>query len=634
MIASRVALAIALVIAPALVLVPGPAPAAARAADADPDPVERACAEMAPLDLDSDGVREVESLAPLGPTVGRDGAPLVLVLVEARLLEPVEGGSGGPPDLLPALRRHVADLALEGFRARLVAARVYAGPRHQDGRTVLALRRFFQRVRALDARLGGAVLVGSFPEAFLVRTYNWRKHGGLVLHQGTPREKRFENVPFLATIPEPVAMTCDLVISDLDGEWERLYVEARQRIPWVIGVYPGGVPARGGTCADFERGARVFEDYFHVNDGRHEVREVLGPDDRVVALDIEVNDEFENRECAPADLARPNPMAIPDIVVSRINARGVALRPRAGVRGVSGEGLLDASGRPQAVRFADEKAVPHWMSVWEPDPALERRLLVEYLDRNHRYRRGDFAAQFKPAAIGHGLGRGFGAARGAAPSWSDFAEPGLDGGDHATVLDVVSWLKRPAAFRDLRAHTDFFGAAFGAADVAALTAACGGTPWSWVREGDRLIPSLAPSRGKLDFPILKTLYENRVLPEGGAFYYHTGCDSISPVRYHDRPYDHPEYGYWQGAAGLLFYANGLALVGRAKVFYDAPRGFHEVLAAGGTFGEAWARYFEVESEARTADLVGGGIGRKRAYFWSAIGDWTLRLRPGPRVELF
>ena len=44
------------------------------------------------------------------------------------------------------------------------------------------------------------------------------------------------------------------------------------------------------------------------------------------------------------------------------------------------------------------------------------------------------------------------------------------------------------------------------------------------------------------------------------------------------------------------------------------------------FGEAWRRYFEIESSAQSLQEVGGGIGRKRAYFWSVIGDWTLRVK--------
>jgi len=69
-------------------------------------------------------------------------------------------------------------------------------------------------------------------------------------------------------------------------------------------------------------------------------------------------------------------------------------------------------------------------------------------------------------------------------------------------------------------------------------------------------------------------------------------------------------------------------MGRSKVFYDEPKHFAESLGAGRTFGAAWAEYFEVESEAATWSQAGGDIGRKRAYFWSVLGDWTLRLSMG------
>ena len=67
-------------------------------------------------------------------------------------------------------------------------------------------------------------------------------------------------------------------------------------------------------------------------------------------------------------------------------------------------------------------------------------------------------------------------------------------------------------------------------------------------------------------------------------------------------------------------------MGRAKVFYDEPKGFAEALAEGATFGTAWARYFDIESQAPAWSKAGGNIGRKRAYFWSVLGDATLTLQ--------
>jgi len=604
------------------------------------DRLAQICGEFANYDINGDGAMEIEHLRSIvetyeGNQTGAAGErPLILILVEDRLLQKLPGDAGNALDLAPSLERYAKDLAEDGWRARLISAKVYAGERHQDGRTVLALRRFFQKVNAELKPFAGVVMVGNFPEAFLVRSYNWRKKTPITLNAGKPNEKKFEEaVDYLRTVPEPVAMRCELVLCDLDGNWEQRYVEKRERLPTVYGIFPGSVPERGGICADFERDGVVFEDFFYINDGICDVREVVvkspdGKSEEVVGIDFVPLDEFENAECSAADRARPNPMSRPDIVVSRINARNVALQPKPEIKGTGGEGLIGADGRPQMVRFADEKAVPRWISVWRRDDALERRLLIEYFRRNNRYRKGEFAASFRPAAIGCGLGDGFDNMRGPILVWKDFDGKGYRGGAKATLLDYAEWLKLPAVMRDVRAHSDPWGSTFDKPDIEKLNAATGGCPWTWSQVGDSLVPSLesACEKGKADFALYRTMWANGLMPDCACFYMHQGCDGISPARAEDRPYNHEDYGYWQGAEAMLFYANGLALVGRAKVFYDEPRGFYDQLAAGRTFGEAWAYYYEVESAAKNAEEVGGGIGRKRAYFWSALGDWTLRLK--------
>ncbi|GIW71606.1 MAG: hypothetical protein KatS3mg102_1148 [Planctomycetota bacterium] len=620
--------------------------AAAAGSAAEQDPVARLCTAYSGFDLDGDGTLEIEALAPLLPEAGAARAeagtpPLVLVLVEARLLRPLAEERTAPPAgrvpgvaaLRAALARFARDLGEEGWRARVLLASVYAGPRHQDGKTLLALRRFLRAVWQAEPALAGAVLVGRFPEALLVRSYNWRKRGQLVLHRGSPQQQRFtEGVPYLATIPEAVAMPCELVLCDLDGNWEERYIERRERLPGLIAVFPDGIPPRGGVAPYWEWRPQVYEDFFFVNDGHLHAREVLRPradgqsGDEVVGLDVEIFDEQQDAECSAADRERPNPIARPEIVVSRLNPYGIALRPRAAVRGLGGEGLLDAAGRPQPVVFAEPAAVPRPRELWEPDPALERQLLIEYFTRNHRYRHGAYDHALGPAAIGHGLGSGWQAMRRAVPAWRTFAEPGYDGGSQASLLEVVQWLGRPAGVRELRAHTDAWGAQFGRAEPRALLQAAGGIPWHWEQQGTRLVPALPRAGTKLDFPLLRTLWQNRVLPEQGSLYVHIGCDSVKPAGGAALPYSDPRYGYWQGAAALLFYGQGLALIGRGKVFYDSPRGLYRALGEGECFGEGWRRYFELESAAGSPAEVGGGIGRKRAYFWSVLGDFTLRLR--------
>lgn len=593
------------------------------AADADLlDDLER---RFSGFDLDGDGTLEIRSLRRLHDA--GDAGPHVLVFVEPRLLTPLADA----PPLRARLDRLVDDVGGEGHRASLFAVDLEPGPTHRDGRLVLALREILRAVREQDD-LAGALLVGRFPDAYMVRTCNWRKHGRIVLRKGTPEAKTYDDVRYLRRVPEGVAHRAEIVLCDLDGRWEDVYVEPRTELPTTVAIYPEGVPEHGGPCADLERGVVAFEDFFHVADGALEVRE--GDDDGEPAGPVVVlDDSRRDPEVGDRDRARPNAMARPDVLLSRLDARGTARCPRADVKGVDGEGLLDEEGRPQAVRFASKEDVPHWRNdIWEPDPVLERRLLAEYLDRNHTFRTGAAPVAWRPASIAHGLSSGYGRMARAASDWED-ADPARDDlhGD-VTLADVVGWFERPAILRTLRAHSDPWGSTFARGGLDVLAERVGKRPWSWTPREDRLEPSLTAAcrGGKLDWFLLRTLRARGLVAPEPAFYVHTGCEGISPPGARNLPYRHPTYGERQGAEAVLFLANGLALVGRAKVFYDEPRDFAETLGAGATFGEAWARYFELESGAESWSKVGGDIGRKRAYFWSVLGDWTLRLKPRPR----
>ncbi|MFQ6096837.1 MAG: hypothetical protein ACE5O2_03860 [Armatimonadota bacterium] len=588
--------------------------------------VADACAAFSSYDHNDDGTVEIHRLAraPEGerwryecPGSGRG---LVLVIVEPRLFRRPQ--TGDSPDLRPALSRFVRDLARDGYDAILVRAAVYAGPRHQDGRTVLALREFLRCVASTVPDLAGAILVGNFPEAFLVRQYFWRKHTRLTLNKGTKMEEKYEQpIDYWRTRAEPVAMRCELVLADLDGDWQHLYHEGPEELPYAIAAFPEGEEKADGVTSHYEMGRDRFEDFFFVHDGRWRAEHVRGRRLRFV-FQGESNDE-----CAAGDLQLPNPIARPDVSVSRINAFHAAVQPDASVRGATGEGLLDGSGLPRSVAFAEGQQAPHPLSFWVRSEALERRLLAEYFDRNHRYRAGEYDWASNPASIALVNASRIAWLRKARAEWADFDAPGYDlAGDGVDLLGCVRWLQQPASLRYLSAHTDPWGANFAKTeDVEALHEAVGGTIWNWARLGNRLVPSLQQTSGKLDFAVLRTLYENGALPDCPNFWIHAGCDAISPAHARDRPYNAPGYGFWQGSECLLMYCNGLALMGRAKVFYDAPRGFAEALAEGGTWGDAWRRYFDVEAADENIEKTAGGIGRKRAYFWSTLGDWTLRI---------
>lgn len=581
------------------------------------DPLSDVVRSFAPHDVDGDGIAEVCELQWLYEA-GEPGAPLVAIVVERRLIELSDlvrhsGRRFGPEpedELRERVLRYAADVAADGFRALVVAVVVRSGPPHQDGRTVLALRRLFQRLHAL-APMAGAVLVGHFPDALLVRTCNWRRHEPLSLpgRDGKPVaiDAKTTNV---RCVPEVVAHRCDLVLADLDGDWESVYVPGPAALPSVTAVFGDGVPDAGGACVAMQTGELEVVDVFHVRDGTALVDRAAF----AVALDAADRDH----ECTDADRALGNPLASPEIAVSRIDARGVALW---------------SSVEPEVSFFrwsamhADPVPLdPQEREIrWSPRADREQAFLIDYLDRNHAFRTRPLPKeQRKPASIGHGLGSGFGVLRAADPAWREFAEPGHDV-NGADLLALVAWLQLPAVLRTLRVHSDPWGGAFAATDPAALRKTLG-LPWAWVRDGEHFVPSWGGhAGGRADYAFYRALHDRKVLPDHPYLLIHTGCEALSPPGAVKHRYDDPRYGQRAHAESILFFTPCLAIVGRAKVFYDEPRGFCEALAEGRTFGEAWRRYFAIEGQAANWAEVGDDIGRKRSYFWSIVGDWTLRL---------
>lgn len=569
-------------------------------------------------DRDSDGSAEIVSLLRILSARGADGgrSGCVLVLVEERILS--EAAGPGAISLMPSLRTYANDLASEGFHVMLAGARLYEGSRHQDGLTVLALRDLVRSLYAAVPDLKALVLVGNFPTAFMVRQYYWPREDGLTLFAGTPMEKKWAAVRHVRSLAEPVASPADIVLADLDGHWELAYRLGPERVGGLLAAFPDD-PARETTDA-YQYTADRYEDFFLLQDGHWE-EEALPGGKRKFRFPGE-----PNTECTVSDLRQVNIMARPEIAIGRINAWRVALEPNPNVKGRNGEGLLDAHGRPQAVEFADERSAPTSETVWVRSETTERRLLKEYFERNHRYRRGAHpAAALRPASITTEWGSSVPDMKAAVQGWRDLAAGDLDvRAAKTTVLDFVAWLMRPALTRAIKAHAGPTGFGFEPpASAEAYASLVGPGIWWWVKQGARLTPTLQPQGGWVNFGVLRSLYENRKLSGAPALYLHTGCEGMTPANYQTEPYNSPRHGAWQMAEALLMYADGLALVGRGKVFYDEPREFWKTMGAGGTFGDAWKRYFDVEGA--DAELAKDGIGRKRAYFWSAIGDCTLTL---------
>ncbi len=129
-------------------------------------------------DLDNDGVKEIESLQFMSfenPSEIITGRQLVIVLVEPRLLAHIPYSRNLSVDLLQRLQIFKSDLLAEGVQTRFLEMKVYNGPVHQDGKTLLAIREFFKQVRDAFPSFKGVLLVGAFPESMICRTWpDWR----------------------------------------------------------------------------------------------------------------------------------------------------------------------------------------------------------------------------------------------------------------------------------------------------------------------------------------------------------------------------------------------------------------------------------------------------------------------------
>lgn len=556
------------------------------------------------FDLDSDGVKEIESLQFVPFRFEKASEPvdprkkLVLVVVEARLLANLAGRGLTVAALSQRLATFKQDLLKEGRQGRFLQMTPHSGPPHQDGKTLLAIRQFFKAVRATCANFEGAILVGSFPEAGVVRAWpqeflhNGQQCYGVGLSPGEPH--RFE-----------------IVLADLDGNWEDLYQPSVDAEGLVFRVTAATTTTRVGTAVtlvnpQIERSPRRLEDVFLLRDASYNMASLpLG------ATRVEIDLACLSPELSATDRGKPNPVARPDICVSRINARSVAAQPPS-------TRLLDATGKP--TRASGTPTLDLSMEAWRQDPKLERRLLVDYFDRNHAFRSGKYADhRFSVGVIEYNLG-------------TFSVDEGLEGlpgprddVPNADLLDLVRWLKRPILLRAVSAHADCHSTFFRPDDSEAreVEAEAGGKPWRWVDQGGDYVPSLAGHHTG-DLYLYRTLWENgqfaNVPP---SLMLHVGCDVNWPD-YCGLPYDDPRYGTFQNAESLLFYANQLAVLCHPCWWNRGPMGFGEAFGASSSavFGDGWKNVSEHIADDQA--LAAHETERKQNYFWSVVGDWTLR----------
>lgn len=529
---------------------------------------------------------------------------LVLVAVEARLIDKDIGPANySVRDLVDRLDTYGVDLAEEGWDAVFVKMGLNESLNRKDGKMLLAMRELFKSVRDSYPNFEGAVLVGSFPQATIVRTW---PQGPLVNGIGNTEYRVGQTMGALRPF--------DIVLADLDGNWRKMYYETAEIPGYIFEVMPDTTVNKVDhrvTLINPKITAKPRQayDFFWICDARFNV---FNPPD--MTSKVELDQRCRNPEISPLGKQSPNPIAMPSISVSRIDARPVAVNPL--------EALLK-NGKPTTV--SNMPRIDFSGNAWACDEDLERTLLVEYFDRNHAFRIGKWA-QLAPSIglIEDGMG-------------SVAANQGLDGLNlprekkvmGATVLDLVRWLKQPVLFRAVSAHAsnhfsllDFDGANE-VVDTALVEAECGGSPWRWIEDGDKCVPSFKGHAWD-DPHVYRTLWENRVLAGvPPSLMLHASSD-VGGFTHYPIEQEHPHNGLFQNACSMLFYANQLAIMCPIAVWSAGPSGFGSGFGKSplAVMGDGWKQTFE--HCALNADIASRHTERKGAYNWSVVGDWTLR----------
>jgi hypothetical protein len=577
--------------------------------------------------MTGDGIPEINSFSympfesgyPDPPSIGR----LALVLIEPRLLD-TTGNATVRTGLVHCLQRWKGDLRAEGLHTKFIIADVYHGPVHKDGRTVLALRRFFTQIKSTFTKFEGAILVGNFPETSLVRKVSWSPGGKLAIWT------------------EMISERADIVLADLTGNWEALYqqsdfhaddITATPDNATILNGWADGESVR--TCqfssTDFTIGAgKTFRDAFCIDDAIYTVLENRTTPSPL--LRIQLNQAERNAEVDINDRLLANILARPDLCISRLNACHVAVNPDPSLQGTDGHTFLDSAGNPQTVTsptplFVHDRQHIDLFNFRDID--LERRLLVSYFDRNHRFRNGAFSnLPFRGAVIS--------GTTDFSPDWYEdlVSKAAVDflpcvKAANANLHQYVEFHKTPAVLKYVMAHSDPWNSYFSqhGFNLTTFTAETGGQPLRWTYQSGQHTPSFANQAGAADIYLHRTLWHYNALRDAGAsLMIHGGCNVNSVYETQTHTYVDANYARWNNAEGILFYTNCVALLSRAKFFNDKPDGLTDGYRVSdrANFGSCWQSYFNVQ--ANDGGIATYNIQRKRAYYWSINGDWTLRLR--------
>lgn len=608
-------------------------------------------------DPNDDRDPSINEIKVVGPTAGYPLAPdrdLVLLLVEPRLVTvpPILAAGAGPlPDLMPALAQWCADQEAEGRQARILSLDVYRGPRHQDGRTVLAIRSFLQAVRAAGPRLAGVVLVGAFPEAAILRRWVWvtdfpradrpgHPFDNFTISKDTPTNSLVKDTRrYLQVWPEQVADSSDIVLADLSGAWDRLYrdsvtVSCMKLYP--SPVLPPGQPPEGYVVtapATEPNGTTWYLNEVATVDDVFYIQEDSVPDPApgtATDLSVTFTSAHKNPEVFEPGRQLVTLVAQPDIAVSRIDAHAVALTPDPAKRDSNGRGFLDADGQPQLVAAGPLLGAPNLNTMITNEQA-ERVFLLNYFERNHHHRT---AAPNKKLIVASIASVDFIGTEGFHFTEAGDALDAAAAGDirgSATVRDYVRWFGSDADLRVIHAHSSPEFSSFpGAYSMAALDADFSNKPYHWIGGGPTIRPSLdGRPRDRTDWWLHRSLFLTGYRGDRGSLVYHYGCNSPSPRNTETMPYSDQRYGRGRLAYAILFFTDALALVARAKAYNDENTMSSFLPGTrNGTrpWGDGWLHQFQEAADDPTLSTQNRIADTKLPYSWILLGDWTLTFR--------
>lgn len=271
-------------------------------------------------DTNSDGFNEVESMTILTssntlPSLDNN-SKLLLVIIESRLIANDQRLHGENASLVQTMRHYQQMLYEDGWHAVLVEAKIHASERHQDGLSVIALRRMFQKVKCSFPQFGGAVLVGSFPEAMLVRRWIWKRSDRAIsFGELTFNSKGHPTADFLAIKPEVISKRSDVVLCDLEGNSEEIYHEQPTTVE-SISVMPETIPetrdwpqwSQPFDTRRFSVTKRTYSDFFFINNSKYEYQQL--PDGKVR---FRGSSQMQVPETGAEDSKLPNPIRAIDL---------------------------------------------------------------------------------------------------------------------------------------------------------------------------------------------------------------------------------------------------------------------------------------------------------------------------------